>query len=424
MAKNKKYNKYKASGIEWLGDIPEHWDAKRLKLCSQIRVSNVDKKSFEYEIPVRLCNYTDVYYNEFITDDLELMNATATAEEIRKFRIQEGDVIITKDSESWDDIAVPAYVKRATPEMICGYHLAHIRPDNNTLSGKYLFRAFLSEGIEDQFKVLASGVTRFGLPKYAIDNGLFPIPPVPEQQAIAKYLDHETGRINTLIEKKQEFTNKLKEKRTALISHVVTKGLDPNVKLKPSGIEWLGDVPEHWEVKKLKYFANFKSGDNITFESISSNGDYPVFGGNGLRGYTDSFTHRGEYVLIGRQGAQCGNIHLVSGEFWASEHAVVATPCSKYNAVWFLKLLTTMNLNQYSETAAQPGLSMERIQNLKVPSPSFKEQQSIADNLSRETSKIDSLIDNVKKAIEKLQEYRSAIISAAVTGKIDVRETV
>jgi hypothetical protein len=212
------------------------------------------------------------------------------------------------------------------------------------------------------------------------------------------------------------------EKRTALISRTVTGGLNPNVRLKPSGIEWLGDIPEHWEVKKLRYLALLKSGENITSEELEEAGDYPVFGGNGLRGYSSRFTHEGNYVLIGRQGALCGNINYASGRFWASEHAVVVTPIRQFATIWLGELLRTMNLNQYSVSAAQPGLSVDAISALKIPVPPTKEQNLIAEYLDRETAKLDRMMEKVEAAIEKLQEYRTALVTAAVTGKIDVRK--
>ena len=173
---------------------------------------------------------------------------------------EEGDVIITKDSEAWDDIAVPAYVSSDMHDVLCGYHLAQIRPDPKWTDGKYLFRAFYSRGINDQFRVAATGITRYGLGKYWLDNGLFLVPPVEEQRAIAAFLDRETGRIDALMEKKQRQIELLQEKRAALISHAVTKGLDPTVPMKDSGVEWLGQIPMHWEVKKVKFLAEILRG--------------------------------------------------------------------------------------------------------------------------------------------------------------------
>lgn len=184
---------------------------------------------------------------------------------------------------------------------------------------------------------------------------------------------------------------------------------------RSSDIAWLGRIPSEWAINRLKHIASWKSGDNITAQSISQDGEYPVYGGNGLRGYTSSFTHDGEYVLVGRQGAHCGNVHFVTGKFWASEHAVVVTLKPKYSSAWFANLLRGMTLNQYSESAAQPGLSVDRIQNLSAPVPPIAEQEAIAAFLDRETGRIDGLVAKKERLIELLQEKRTALISHAVT---------
>ena len=218
--------KLKPSGNEWLGDMPEHWEAKRLKTSATCWVSNVDKVPAEDELPVRLCNYTDVYYHDHITPDLDLMETTATAEEIRRFGLREGDVLITKDSEEWNDIAVPALVKKSAPDLVCGYHLAIIRPYPKVLSGDYLLRAFQACAINQQFQVAASGVTRYGLPKSSIGEAWIPLPPPPEQRLIADFLDRETGRMDRLVAKVEAAIERLQEYRTALITAAVTGKVD------------------------------------------------------------------------------------------------------------------------------------------------------------------------------------------------------
>ena len=218
--------KMKDSGIEWLGEIPEHWELRRLKYIASVQFSNVDKNTFEGEEPVRLCNYIDVYKNELIKDDFEFMQATATRAEIRKFTLRQGDVVITKDSESWTDIAVPAYVADQLQGVICGYHLAQIRAKFQILDGKYLFRAFASKAINYQFQVASTGITRYGLGNYWLENGLLVLPPHPEQRAIAAFLDRETARIDSLIEKVEKSIELLREYRTALISAAVTGRID------------------------------------------------------------------------------------------------------------------------------------------------------------------------------------------------------
>ncbi|WP_237888519.1 restriction endonuclease subunit S [Dissulfurimicrobium hydrothermale] len=164
-----------------------------------------------------------------------------------------------------------------------------------------------------------------------------------------------------------------------------------------------------------------KAGENITNQSIEPSGDFPVYGGNGIRGYTSGFTHQGEFILIGRQGALCGNVHLVQGRFWASEHAVVVSPYGGHDLQWFAGLLQAMNLNQYSMAAAQPGLSVERVLNLWAPVPPAEEQRRIAEYAMFATSRIRSAIAAARREIELLREYRERLIADVVTGKVDAR---
>ena len=191
--------------------------------------------------------------------------------------------------------------------------------------------------------------------------------------------------------------------------------------MKSTKVEWLGDIPEHWNVIPLKYFVSMKSGEQITSEQITEVGDFPVYGGNGLRGYFEKYTHDGEYCLIGRQGALCGNINYANGKFWASEHAIVVSPLNPTSTLYLGELLRSMNLGQYSTSAAQPGLSVEAIGNLRIPVASLEEQTSIAEYLKKEFIKWDTLTEAAFNSISLLQERRSALISAAVTGQIDVR---
>ena len=197
--------------------------------------------------------------------------------------------------------------------------------------------------------------------------------------------------------------------------------LQPYPAYRDSGLEWLGEVPEHWEVRRLKTLCDMRSGDAITAMSITEVGKYPVFGGNGIRGYAARYTHDGNFVLIGRQGALCGNVHIARGRFWASEHAVVATLRRKHALEWFGAMLEIKNLNQYSFAAAQPGLSVDRVLDLWVPVPPAQEQTAIARFFDHADRRIRRYIRAKERLIELLEEQKQAIIHQAVTGQIDVR---
>ncbi len=184
---------------------------------------------------------------------------------------------------------------------------------------------------------------------------------------------------------------------------------------RDSGIEWLGDVPKHWGVLSLSRIVRMQAGSGITADEIEDHGKFRVFGGNGVRGFTDRFTHDGDFVLIGRQGALCGNVHIARGQFWASEHAVVATPVGRKSVAWLGHLLDAMRLGQYSAAAAQPGLAVDRINALRVALPPLDEQSAIAQFLDRETERIDGLVEKKRLLIKRLEEYRTALITRTVT---------
>ena len=187
-------------------------------------------------------------------------------------------------------------------------------------------------------------------------------------------------------------------------------------KMRDSGIPWIGEVPEGWEFSKIKYHCTMKSGDNITALDISDNGEYPVYGGNGLRGFYKIYNKNGNHILIGRQGALAGNVHLVNGKFCATDHAVVVTLKNDVFINYFFRMLESMDLNQYAfDTAAQPGLSVSRIMNLNIALPNLEEQHRIADFLDSKCSEIDTLIKNLRARMESAKEYKKAAITEAVT---------
>jgi len=216
----------KPSGIDWLGDIPEHWEVRRLRNVAEMSVSNVDKHVKEGETPVRLCNYTDVYKNPVITANMPFMQATATLEEIAAFRLCVGDVIITKDSEEWQDIGVPALVAEAADDLICGYHLAILRPMASVTSGRFLAYALQSRAATTQFSLAANGVTRYGLSHGAIKGISIAVPPPDEQTPICDHIDAATASLNAAIRRAQREIDLIREYRTRLIADVVTGKVD------------------------------------------------------------------------------------------------------------------------------------------------------------------------------------------------------
>ena len=429
------YPSYKPSGVEWLGDVPEHWEVRRLLTVAEMRVSNVDKHTKEDELPVRLCNYVDVYKNDRITQGMAFMNATASREEVERFRLQRDDVLITKDSESWDDIGVPALVTEPADDLLSGYHLALLRPLRQVL-GAYLARTLQSRGVAYQFHVEAKGVTRYGLTHAGIQSVHIPLPPLPEQATIVRYLDHTDERIRRYIRAKQKLIKCLEETKQAVIHRAVTRGLDPDVPLKPSGVEWLGDVPEHWEVARLKgYVANIvdqaseRGADEIyiALEHVESwTGRFREAGQDvGFDGNVKRF--RAGDVLFGKlrpylaKATRPDRKGVCVGEF------LVLRPRDGDLMSNYLKYLLRSKPIVDAISASTFGAKMPRadwqfVGGMKQSLPPLPEQTVIVRYLDKATADIDTAVDRARRQIELLREYRTRLIGDVVSGRLDVRD--
>jgi len=275
---------------------------------------------------------------------------------------------------------------------------------------------------------LLTGIRPNSLQMSRDDLMVFPVllPVKPEQTQIARFLDHETARIDALIEEQQRLIELLKEKRQAVISHAVTKGLDPTVPMKDSGVEWLGDVPAHWVVIAIKWRARIKSGDGISPDLIESQAQedkpHPVIGGNGVMGFTSQANVSPPLIVIGRVGALCGNVHKIHDPAWVSDNALILDfDRRSFDINYLVHVLGARNLNEISDKSAQPLITGSKVTSQYIPCPNRHEQLAIAKFLEGALSEFDQLVLEGIKGIELLKERRSALISAAVTGKIDVR---
>lgn len=428
-----------------LDRLPKSWRREKLKHVADFRVSNVDKLTNEDEQPVRLCNYTDVYYRDFITPDLPLMEATATNAEIKRFHLEVGDVVITKDSESWDDIAVPALIEETAPDLVCGYHLAMIRGHENEIDGRFLFRCFQSGAIRSQLEIEAKGVTRYGLPNSAIGETILPLPPLPTQRRIAAYLDRETAQIDALMTEKETLLGLLEEKRASLISHAVTRGLNPKAKLKPSGIPWLGEVPVYWQVRRLRFLlkGSMKYGANES--ALSEDTEHPRFiritdlnPDGSLRPETYKslspelaapYLLKNGDILFARTGATVGKALIYRESMGSACYAGYLI-----RARLKLDLLLPEFLFQFTQSAIYweqirlgtiqatiQNFSAEKYAEMLVPlPPTIREQQEIIDYVMASTLSIQTVLSEIRTSIQLLREKRSSLISAAVTGEMDL----
>jgi len=395
---------------------------------------------------VLLCNYTDVYYNEKITSRLSFMPATATRIEFERFLLLEGDVIITKDSESWNDIGVPACVDESLSDVVCGYHLCLLRPKKDILNGLYLLRALQSVGVREQLWMAARGVTRFGLGLDGIKSLEFPLPPLPAQKAIANFLDRKTAAIDALIEKKEKLLELLAEKRSALINQAVTKGLDPNVPMKDSGIPWLGEIPEHWESKPSKYVLDFvTSGSRGWSEYFSDFGSIFLQSGNLVGNLKVDFDNvqrveppqnaegartrvRVGDVLVCITGGLTGNVGIVEGVpevTFVNQHLGLLRPVkneidSKFLALQLASLVGQLHFQMVQYGGTKKGLSLTDLKNVGLAVPPITEQFSIVEAVENQLARISMARDKSESQISLLREYRQSLITAAVTGQLEI----
>ncbi|WP_224747051.1 restriction endonuclease subunit S [Pelovirga terrestris] len=402
------YPEYKDSGSPAAPNIPGQWAVHRCRYLFQ----EVDERSKDgQEIHLSMSQKHGLIDSSKI-DKWRLQSESYAGGKV----CQNGDLVLNRLKAH---LGVFAHAKQSG---VVSPDYTVLRPvtDDNPRFFEILFKSphFITEFTKST-KGIVKGFWRLYTDDFYSIRAV--VPPPEEQQQILKFIDSLTARANKFIRNKRRLIELLKEQKQNVINQAVTRGLDPNVKFKPSGVEWIGDIPEHWEVRKLKHIAAMKSGDNLTSDQIAEAGAYPVYGGNGLRGYFTNYNKDGKYLLVGRQGALCGNVHRVEGKFWATEHAVVTDVRSGILTDWYYYMLAVMNLNQYSESAAQPGISVEKIQNLRTALPSLEEQEAIVSHIERETATIDYTISRAQREIELMREYRTRLIADVVTGQVDVR---
>ena len=421
--------------LAWTNVLPDDWESRPLRAVADYVVSNVDKIVAEDEYPVRLCNYTDVYNSEFLDLHGEYLRATATEAEIKKFGLAVGDVIITKDSEAWDDIAVPALVRQTSPDFLCGYHLAVLRPHEGKMHGPFLLRCLQSKPIRLQFALAARGVTRFGLPKSEIGNAVLPVPPLPKQRAIADFLDQETARLDSLVAEKERLLGLLDEKRGALSAQATTRGLHPDVPFRDSGVSWLGPIPEHWDTERARWI--FRERDqrsatgaeelltvsHLTGVTPRSEKEVNMFEAETLEGY--KICLRGDLV-INTLWAWMGAMGVAFVDGIVSPAYNVYAPHDRMDPL-YVDTLVRLRVFAQEATRYSMGVWSSRLRlypegffAMTLPVPPLAEQREIAGFLEAEGRNINVLREATLHAIELLKERRDALIAAAIAGCFEV----
>lgn len=433
--KYKKYPSYKDSGVEWLDEIPTEWVVSRNKIAFQFVKSLVGKESNNYQL-------LSLTLNGIIPRDIESGKGKFPAEFDTYQKVEKDDLIfcLFDIDETPRTIGISNY-----DGMITGaYNVVRCTLLANP---KFIYYYYLSI---DEYKGLKPFYT--GLRKVVrtetFMNIQLALPSIKEQQQIANFLDKATAKIDTLIEKQTKQIELLKEKRQAVISHAVTKGINLNVPMKDSAVEWLGEIPEHWDLPKIKYFALTDSGGTPTStnrEEYYDNGIYPWIRTTDLnnselfstpikitqKAIKDTACNliKSGSILIGMYGGAgtIGKHSLL--RFTATINQAICSITPNKNVIpeylhYFIQFYRPYWMIGAMGTRKDPNIGQDTINNRKVSIPPYAEQKLIINYLDEKTSKIDTLIEKSNKSIELLKEKRTALISAAVTGKIDVREKV
>lgn len=431
------YPEYKDSGVEWLGELPQHWRVGCLKhaLIELISGGTPESSNSAYWADGDGVPWVAI---SDMTKGL-VINVTAktiTEDGLRSkgLKVIPAGGLLYSIYASIGKVAVLG-LNAVTNQAILGLVV------NDTVADQQFVRWWLVS-LEGWVKAVSSSNTQDNLNAEKVRNLPLAFPPLAEQTKIARFLDHEAARIDALIEVQQRLIELLKEKRQAMISHAITKGLDPTVPMKDSGVEWLGEVPAHWDVSRLKYHST-RIGDGLhSTPEYDDAGDYFFINGNNLAGGaitispTTRQVNRQEFlkhrvlldsstVLISINGT-IGNLALYSGEPVILGKSAAYINCTESLSPSFcLYLFSSEQIKRFFESQLTGttiyNLSLRTIAETPTPLPSIDEQNSIVEFLNRNVDGFDELIDNAMKLAQLLEERRSALISAAVTGKIDVR---
>jgi type I restriction enzyme S subunit len=388
----------------------------RIQYVTAVNPVQVDPSTLEDQ---QVIHYSIPVIQETGGPGIEIASDIASS----KWLLQGGEVLVSKLNVHKNCVAIVGNHAGAT--ILASTEFVAFTPIS--IEPRFLKYIFQSEETIQQLSSFSESATRSHARVNPSDIIKYKAcqPPLDTQRLIADYLDRETARIDALVAEKEKMLALLDEKRAALISRAVTRGLDPNAPLKPSGQEWLGAIPAHWEVLPLRWFMRIGSGEFLSNESISKDETeellIPVVGGNGVLGYT-SHANTENALVIGRVGAQCGNVHFVDGSLWVTDNALLVKITSRFEPRYLREVLHLMELNTLANQSAQPLITGEMVKNQKVPAPPMSEQSEILQLLKEALGEYVNLLKEVERSLRLLKERHAALIAAAVTGQIPVEE--
>jgi len=404
-----RYDSYKDSGVKWLGEIPSHWEMKRWRFL----MNENAKKNSDCKLRLQLqFRYGDIVRKANQSEESDVLDT------ISKYTVvAPNDIMINGLNLNYDFIS--QRVAQVKEEGVITSAYISLRPTQIANSSYYTY--FLkSMDAKKMFHGMGTGI-RLTLSYNELKNQFIPMPSLKEQESISNYLDATTSKIDEAIAQQQKMIDLLNERKQIIINNAVTKGLDPNVKMKPSGIDWIGDIPEHWEIRKVKSFGTINSGDGIKNSELSEEGKYPVWGGNGLMGYTDKYNKSKDAIVIGRVGALCGNVRYLSNPTFVSDNALILNITNKHiNHTFLLYALEAANLNSLNTSSAQPLITGSKVKNVYMPYPPKPEQGQIVFKLHKKLISLNMSITTILFKISLLQERKQIIINDVVTGKVKV----
>lgn len=408
------YPAMKDSGVPWLGQVPEHWEVVPNRAVFQ----EVNERGYGDE------QMLSVTITQGIIKQRELLDGSSKKDGSRQDKsayklVSPGDIAYNK-MRAWQGalgaspfrgIVSPAYV------------VVRPREGNNHAYFHYLMRmpTFAKEAERWSYGI-TSDMWSLRPEHFRL---IYTCVPTPEEQAaIVRFLDHADRRIRKAIAAKQKLIRLLQEQKQVIIHRAVTRGLDEGVKLKPSGVEWLGDVPEHWRVVPLKWYLSTSSGEFISpldVRLVSRQEDVEVIGGNGVLGYTSFSNSAPDTIAIGRVGALCGNVHLLRRATWITDNALRLGRIKSFRLEYLVAQLRAMNLNRLSNANAQPLITGGIVKAQRAVLPPREEQDRITLKIVEIDLNFASAIDRAQQEISLLREYRTRLVADVVTGKLDVR---
>ena len=397
---------YKDSGIEWIGQIPKEWE---VCLTTMLFHEHKEKNIGLKETNLLSLSYGAIKRKDINTNEGLLPQSFETYNVIKK-----GDIIFRLTDLQNDKRSLRTGLCKENGIITSAYVTLRANKELNSAYFHYLFHSY---DICKVFYGLGDGV-RQGMNWEDVRKVMIFLPSLSEQQKIADYLDKVCGEVDDMVTLQETMIEELKAYKQSVITEAVTKGLNPNVPMRNSGIDWIGEIPEHWEIAKLKYYINVDSGDAITSEQISDKGMYPVYGGGEIMGYFSDYNITDEYLIVGRVGARCGCVTMPNKKCWATDNALVIK--SDWNKQYLFYLLDGANLNRLNTSNAQPLITATKLKNVYVPILGLDEQHAIASYLDTKCSEIDSLIALKQAKIEELKEYKKSVIYEYVTGKKEV----